>query len=80
MGKKLVQANPYLRDPMTRRRAILRSVATSSAIEGIRAPFRNQPAADQASEHALADEIKHGNSRATAGESTRSPRGKAKRR
>lgn len=40
MGSKLSTANPYLRDPVLRERSVLRSVASSSAIEGIRAPFR----------------------------------------
>jgi len=37
---KLNAVNPYLREPAIRERAVLKSVATSSAIEGIRAPFR----------------------------------------
>jgi len=41
MSKKLSNTNPYLRDPVQRDRAVLKSVASSSAIEGIRAPFRN---------------------------------------
>ena len=40
MGEKLSTANPYLRDPAERKRSVFRSVASSSAIEGIRAPFR----------------------------------------
>lgn len=40
MGPTLLEANPHLRDPEARRRALLRSVASSCAIEGIRAPFR----------------------------------------
>ncbi|MGH8426885.1 MAG: hypothetical protein ACRES7_02750 [Gammaproteobacteria bacterium] len=40
MSSKLSTVNPYLRDPESRRRSVLRSVATSSAIEGIRAPFK----------------------------------------
>ncbi len=39
MSSKLSKANPHLRDPVARERAILKSVASSSAIEGIRAPF-----------------------------------------
>ena len=39
MSSKLSKANPHLRDPVVRERAILKSVASSSAIEGIRAPF-----------------------------------------
>lgn len=37
---RLSSANPYLRDPAVRERTVLTSVATSTAIEGIRAPFR----------------------------------------
>lgn len=40
MSAKLSVANRYLRNPATRARTVLRSVATSSAIEGIRAPFK----------------------------------------
>lgn len=40
MVKKLTATNPYLRDPVVRARTVLANVATSSAIEGIRAPFK----------------------------------------
>jgi Fic family protein len=40
MSSKLSATNPYLRDPVLRRRNVLRSVASSSAIEGIHAPFK----------------------------------------
>lgn len=40
MSKKLSTTNPYLRDPVVRNRMVLKSVASSSAIEGIRAPFK----------------------------------------
>jgi hypothetical protein len=40
MSSKLSSANQYLRDPAVRERAVLKNVATSSAIEGIRAPFK----------------------------------------
>jgi hypothetical protein len=40
MGSNLTVTNPYLREPAVRERTVLKSVATSSAIEGIRAPFR----------------------------------------
>ena len=40
MSSKLSTANPYLRDPVARRHSVLASVASSSAIEGIRAPFK----------------------------------------
>jgi hypothetical protein len=45
MKLKLSAANPYLRDPILRERTVFRSVASSSAIEGIRAPFREMAAA-----------------------------------
>lgn len=41
MSSKLSAANPYLRDPVMRRRMVLTSVASSSAIEGIHAPFKH---------------------------------------
>ena len=40
MDSKLTSANPYLRDPKVRERTLVASVSTSSAIEGIRAPFK----------------------------------------
>lgn len=40
MSSSLASANPHLRDPAQRQRSVLKSVATSSAIEGIRAPFK----------------------------------------
>lgn len=40
MSTKLSDSNPYLRDPTLRQRSVLVSVATSSAIEGIHAPFK----------------------------------------
>ena len=54
MSTKLSDSNPYLRDPALRQRSVLVSVATSSAIEGIRAPFKKKastakPAAKKAS-------------------------------
>ena len=45
MGSKLSAANPYLRDPAVRQGSVYQSVASSSAIEGIRAPFRKTPGA-----------------------------------
>ena len=39
VGTKLSATNRYLRNPEVRERTVTRSVATSSAIEGIRAPF-----------------------------------------
>jgi hypothetical protein len=43
MGSKLTSANPYLRDPKMRERTVFTSVSSSSAIEGIRAPFKQSP-------------------------------------
>ena len=40
MSSKLSSTNRHLRDPAVRERAVVRNVATSSAIEGIRAPFK----------------------------------------
>ena len=42
MSAKLSTSNPYLSDPSLRKRSVLESVATSSAIEGIRAPFKKK--------------------------------------
>jgi hypothetical protein len=42
-GMKLTSTNRYLRDPNVRETMVMRSVATSSAIEGIRTPFGRQP-------------------------------------
>ena len=47
MGTKLTSANPYLRDPNMRDRMVFESVASSSAIEGIRAPFKQPFTVDQ---------------------------------
>jgi hypothetical protein len=44
MSSKLSTANPYLRDPVVRQRSVLTSVSTSSAIEGIHAPFKQATA------------------------------------
>jgi len=40
MRSKLSTSNPYLRDSDLREAMVFKSVASSSAIEGIRAPFR----------------------------------------
>jgi hypothetical protein len=48
MSSTLASANPHLRDPALRRRGVLKSVASSSAIEGIRAPFLKAVAARKA--------------------------------
>jgi hypothetical protein len=40
MSSRVSASNPYLRDPEARKRGIFKSVASSSAIEGIRAPFK----------------------------------------
>jgi hypothetical protein len=42
MGAKLSAANRYLRNSAMRERTVVKSVATSSAIEGIRAPFKRK--------------------------------------
>lgn len=42
MGTKLATSNRYLRDSTARDRMVLKSVASSSAIEGIRAPFKGK--------------------------------------
>jgi hypothetical protein len=39
VNSKLSTANPYLRDPVARLLSVFASVASSSAIEGIQAPF-----------------------------------------
>jgi len=39
LGTKLSAANRYMRNPEARERTVIRSVATSSAIEGIEVPF-----------------------------------------
>jgi hypothetical protein len=38
---RLYDTNPYLRDSALRERMVFKSVASSSAIEGIQAPFRD---------------------------------------
>jgi len=43
MNSKLSTANTYMRDPAVRQDLVYRSVASSSAIEGIRAPFNKAP-------------------------------------
>lgn len=40
MSAKLAVTNRYLKDTEVRRKLIFKSVASSSAIEGIRAPFK----------------------------------------
>jgi len=42
MGSKLSDVNPYLRDPVKRERAVLKSVESSSAIEGIRVSLKKR--------------------------------------
>lgn len=41
MKNKLSDVNPYLRDPVKRRRAMMRSVISSSAVEGIRVTLKD---------------------------------------
>lgn len=45
MSANLASVNRYLRDAAVRRKLIFKSVASSSAIEGIRAPFKKVVAA-----------------------------------
>jgi hypothetical protein len=40
MAKLIKTTNRFLKDPVLRERMVLKSVASSSAIEGIRAPFK----------------------------------------
>jgi len=42
MSAKLSSTNPFLRDRGVRERTVIRSVANSSAIEGIRAVFKRR--------------------------------------
>lgn len=42
MAARLSTTNPYMRDPATREYLVYRSVASSSAVEGIREPFRKK--------------------------------------
>ncbi|MDQ7011445.1 MAG: hypothetical protein Q9M29_06450 [Mariprofundaceae bacterium] len=42
MRSKLSTSNPYMHDRAQRDAMVFRSVASSSAIEGIRAPFRQK--------------------------------------
>ena len=44
---KLSHTNPYLRDRATRERGVFNSVASSSAIEGIHAPFKTASVSGQ---------------------------------
>lgn len=46
MGVKLSLSNRYLRNPKLREKMVTNSVATSSAIEGIRAPFRRDASSE----------------------------------
>jgi len=48
MSAKLASTNRYLRDAAVRRKLIFKSVASSSAIEGIRAPFKKAVVAKKA--------------------------------
>jgi len=41
MKNKLSDVNPYLRDPVKRKHAMLKSVISSSAIEGIRVTLKD---------------------------------------
>jgi hypothetical protein len=50
----LAAANRYLKDPVVRRKLVVRAVATSSAVEGIRAPFKKAAKKPAASAHTSA--------------------------
>lgn len=43
MGKSLIESNPYLRSATERRRSLWLAAKSSSAVEGIRAPFAAGP-------------------------------------
>jgi hypothetical protein len=58
VSSKLSTTNPYLRDPVVRARTVFTSVASSSAIEGILAPFRQMANVASRSGLAAADESK----------------------
>ena len=58
MSSKLSATNRYLRDPVVRARTVLKSVATSSAIEGIRAPFKRDARSSASSLKAAASRKK----------------------
>lgn len=50
MSQKLSDTNRYLRDPAVRERMVIRSVVSSSAIDGIRVAFqRSRKGSGQAS-------------------------------
>jgi hypothetical protein len=44
MAKPITTTNRFLKDPLLREKMVLKSVASSSAIEGIRAPFKKAAA------------------------------------
>jgi hypothetical protein len=46
MSTKLSSTNRYLRDAAVRKSMVIRSVVTSSAIEGIRVSFKRSPKGD----------------------------------
>ncbi|MBS0514622.1 MAG: hypothetical protein JSS16_04020 [Proteobacteria bacterium] len=52
MSAKLAATNRYLKDAEVRRKLIFKSVASSSAIEGIRAPFKQLAGAKKTSSSA----------------------------
>ncbi len=47
VGMSLLKSNPYLRDPIARQEALRVSAASSSAVEGIRKPFKDAKPATQ---------------------------------
>ena len=46
MGKKLSASNAYLRDPAVRKEGMWLAAKTSSAVEGIKAPFAARDLSD----------------------------------
>jgi hypothetical protein len=59
MGAKLIDSNAYLRDPVQRKKAVFLTVSSSSAIDGIHAPFRTPEAGGKASAKTASQHRKH---------------------
>lgn len=73
MGKLLIESNPHLRTAADRKRQVFQTVATSSAIEGVRVVARKSTKA--AGKAARVTEVKLS---AGAPPSARSPKRKAR--
>lgn len=58
MSDTLSRSNRHIRDPDARERLVFRSVASSSAIEGIRAPFKDKAAIVGKTKGAKANSLK----------------------